>query len=235
MIMNRSGLPTYHYLVMNRKTMLKKKIIPLAVYIYRVDPAAQHPIQHRLGEELLKRSLAQEGITEYDLRRTKKGKPTICAPMEDPVREICYVSISHTDGFVVCAISKDRPVGVDGELPGGHRLSNSQMRRTEKKLLKKEFEPEGESLRQAADQQEAADRTRRFCERWTLAEAFGKMKGVGLAFSDGYDEIVAHPHETRCIDEGVVTVLAEGNSDEYLQVEWTEVRKNDGNFLPDYV
>lgn len=221
--MNRSGLPTYHYLEMNRKTMQKKKIIPLAVYIYRVDPAAQHPIQHRLGEELLKRSLAQEGITEYDLRRTKKGKPTICAPMEDPVREICYVSISHTDGFVVCAISKDRPVGVDVELPGGHRLSNSQMRRTEKKLLKKEFEPDNENLRQTADSQEAADRTRRFCERWTLAEAFGKMKGVGLAFSEGYDEIVMFPHETRHIENAVITVLTDGTAEERLTAEWKEI------------
>ena len=235
MINNRSGLPTYRYLEMNKNETIKSNHITLTIYVYRVEPSDAQPLQHRLGEALLKCVLANEGITTYDLRRSKKGKPLIYASEEDSAREICHASISHTSGYVVCAVSPDRPVGVDVERLDGHKLSNVQMRRTEKKLLKKEFEPENDLLKQTPGSQEAVERTRRFYERWTLAEAYGKMKGVGLSFSEGYDTIITCPHETCSIDDAVVTVLAEGKSEECLQAEWVEVRKNDGNFPLDFV
>lgn len=222
------------------KTILSKQI-PVTVYIYKSDPATTPGRQHELGQELLKTALINEGILQYELRRSKKGKPLIYAPgtlpdakrqdlqssydhaPEESPSEICHASISHTAGFVVCALCADRPVGVDVEIPGGHKLSASQMRRTEKKLLKREFETEPASVLAVADEPKLHDRTLRFYERWTLAEAFGKMKGAGLAFSEDYDAIIAHPHETRRFENAILTVLAEGAKQESLQIEWKEI------------
>ena len=220
---------------------MHKNMIPVTVYIYKTDPAVSSGIQHELGQKLLRTAVLNEGISEYELRRSKKGKPLVFAadsfsntdlPGEtgrmqphpaDSAREICYASISHTDGLVVCAICATRPVGVDAEAPDGHKLSLTQMRRTEKKLLKQEFEPGAETALAAAAKPLLRERTERFCERWTLAEAFGKMKGVGLAFSEGYNEIVACPHETKCTENSVITVLVSGEKTESLSVSWKEV------------
>lgn len=222
------------------KTIISKQI-PVTVYIYKSDPTTTPGQQHELGQELLKNALKNEGILQYELRRSKKGKPLIYAPgtLPDAKRqelqscssytaaespsEICHASISHTAGFVVCALCADRPVGVDVEIPGGHKLSASQMRRTEKKLLKREFETEPANVLIVADEPKLHDRTLRFYERWTLAEAFGKMKGVGLAFSERYDEIVTCPHEMRHIDNTIITVLAGGSAQERLTTEWKEI------------
>lgn len=211
---------------MSNTTILKH--IPVEVYIYKTDPAVAPGRQHELGETLLDHVLADNGITQYERIRTKKGKPLIYAPDHhsggaDRKPEICHVSLSHTPGYVICALCVERPVGVDVEILGGHRLSASQMRRTERKLLKQEFEPEFEATLAAADEQQLRERTDRFCERWTLAEAFGKMKGVGLAFSERYDEIVTCPHETRHIENAVITVLTDGTAEERLTAEWKEI------------
>lgn len=211
---------------MSNTTILKH--IPVEVYIYKTDPAVAPGRQHELGEMLLDHALADAGITQYERIRTKKGKPLVFAAGHPSVNadrgpEICHVSLSHTPGFVICALCLERPVGIDVEIPGGHKLSASQMRRTERKLLKQEFEPEFEATLAAADEQQLRERTDRFCERWTLAEAFGKMKGVGLAFSEGYDEIVTFPHETRHIENAVITVLTDGTAEERLTTEWKEI------------
>lgn len=211
---------------MSNTTILKQ--IPVEVYIYKTDPAVAPGRQHELGETLLDHVLADAGITQYERIRTKKGKPMIYAPDHhsggtDRKPEICHVSLSHTSGYVVCALCVERPVGIDVEIVGGHKLSASQMRRTEKKLLKQEFEPEFEATLAAANEQQLRERMGRFYERWTLAEAFGKMKGVGLAFSERYDEIVTCPHEMRHIDNTIITVLAGGSAQERLTTEWKEI------------
>ena len=204
------------------------KAIPVKVYIYKTAPALAPGRQHELGEILLDHALADAGITPYERIRTKKGKPLVYASDHQSANadrgpEFCHVSLSHTPGYVICALCVERPVGVDVEILGGHRLSASQMRRTEKKLLKQEFEPEFEATLAAADEQQLRERTCRFYERWTLAEAFGKMKGVGLAFSERYDEIITCPHETRHVENTIITVLAGGTAQERLATEWKEI------------
>lgn len=208
------------------KESIDLKPIPVTVYIYKTDPAVAPGRQHELGEMLLDHALADAGIMQYERIRTKKGKPLVFAaehPSDPNDRgpEICHVSLSHTPGYVICALCVERPVGVDVEILGGHRLSASQMRRTERKLLKQEFETEAALA--AANEQQLRERTCRFYERWTLAEAFGKMKGVGLAFSERYDEIVTCPHETRHVENTIITVLAGGSAQERLTTEWKEI------------
>ncbi|MBR6365161.1 MAG: 4'-phosphopantetheinyl transferase superfamily protein [Lachnospiraceae bacterium] len=209
------------------KDTIDQNTIPVTVYIYKTDSAVAPGRQHELGEMLLDHALADAGFTRYERIRTKKGKPLVYAttPAENADRgpEICHVSLSHTSGYVICALCVSRPVGIDIEIPGGHKLSVSQMRRTEKKLLKKEFEPEFEVALLPANEQLLRQRTIRFYERWTLAEAFGKMKGVGLAFSEGYDEIIRCPHEIRHIENTIITVLADGSEQEHLTIERKEV------------
>ncbi|MBR5349591.1 MAG: 4'-phosphopantetheinyl transferase superfamily protein [Lachnospiraceae bacterium] len=210
------------------RDLINRNPIPVTVYIYKTDVAVTPGRQHELGEMLLDHALADAGFSQYEKIRTKKGKPLVYASSHgaDPTGrgpEICHVSLSHTPGYVVCALCIDRPVGIDIEIIGGHRISATQMRRTEKKLLKQAFEPEFDAALAAADERALRDRTARFYERWTLAEAFGKMKGVGLAFSEGYDEIIACPHETWHMENTIITVLAGGSGQERLETDRKEV------------
>jgi len=208
---------------MNKTVSLKE--IPVTVYIYKISSNETNRRQHELGEKILREALQKGGIAEYELQRTKKGKPLVFAKntqgaVPNDIDEICHVSLSHTAGYVVCALCKERAVGVDVEVANGHRLSLTQMRRTEKKLLKKEFESKIDAAEPLPDARAIADRTCRFYERWTLAEAFGKMKGVGLSFSENYDTIAAYPHETKSIDDAIISVLALGTAQEVLTVKW---------------
>lgn len=63
--------------------------------------------EHIVSYALLRYGLAEEGITDYTIKRETGGKPYIEG-------EKMFFSIAHTQGLCTVAISK-RPVGVDCE------------------------------------------------------------------------------------------------------------------------
>lgn len=97
-------------------------------------------------------------FTELEITRNKYGKPFVGNGI--------YFNISHTRGFVCCAIS-DVPVGVDAELvrPVNTVLINKICNNNEKEALLSSDSTELE-----------------FFKYWTLKESYIKMLGVGLSF-----------------------------------------------------
>ena len=110
---------------------------------------------------LLEALQADWGIPGAQVEKTPRGKPYLAG------ENMPFISLSHTDGFVCCAVS-DVPVGVDCEHP--RRVSAGVMRRvcTEAEL---------------ADIHVAPDPAERFLQYWTLKESISKKRGVGLAES----------------------------------------------------
>jgi len=94
------------------------------------------------------------------------GKPSIDS--NDPkLRELSF-SLSHTQGFVACAVTKKMPVGIDVE-----RIDQSL---PAQEIADRYFsEEEVQQLRGFSNNL----RVVRFAELWTLKEAFLKALGVG--------------------------------------------------------
>lgn len=107
------------------------------------------------GELLLRALLAQEGIRAVP-ERLSTGQPVL------PGNE-AFVSISHCDDRVVCAVSRT-PVGIDIEKVRPIRPGMMERVCT------------AEELRYVRSGSE----TERFFEVWTAKEAYFKMKGTGI-------------------------------------------------------
>lgn len=118
-------------------------------------------------------------ISGAQLEKTALGKPYLLG------ESMPFISLSHTDGFVCCAVS-DSPVGVDCE--HSRHISEAVMRRvcTEAEL---------------ADILSAADPSAQFLQVWTLKESISKKRGVGLSepfrayeirFADGEPHCAGH-------------------------------------------
>lgn len=101
------------------------------------------------------------------------GKPSIKSA--DPRLSAMSFSLTHTRGFVACAITSDAPVGVDIEPVDQSQLSQIVADRFFSKK-------EASWLRQCSDK----SRSTRFTELWALKEAFLKATGVGLSGSLSY-------------------------------------------------
>ena len=117
---------------------------------------------HDAAYALLFEALAADwNISGVPVEKTALGRPYL------PGENMPFISLSHTDGFVCCAVS-DVPVGVDCERP--RRVSEGAMRRvcTEAEL---------------AEIQAAPDPASRFLQYWTLKESISKKRGVGLSES----------------------------------------------------
>ena len=101
----------------------------------------------------------------WRFRTNGHGRPEIAAPAS-PLR----FNLSHTNGLVVCLVSRGRAVGVDVEsLERAGRWVD---------LADRYFAPrEAAALRRV----NAAGRAVRFLEYWTLKEAYIKARGLGLA------------------------------------------------------
>jgi 4'-phosphopantetheinyl transferase len=92
------------------------------------------------------------------------GKPSIDS--NDPkLRELSF-SLSHTQGFVACAVTKKAPVGIDVE------RADPRMQEIADRYLTSE---EAQRLRGCSDEA----RSIRLTELWTLKEAFLKAAGIG--------------------------------------------------------
>ncbi len=121
---------------------------------------------------LVTRALARVTLSRYcdvpphrwRFRTSEHGRPEISSPAS-PLR----FNVSHTEGLVVCLVSRGREIGVDAEsLTGDRRWLD---------LAERFFAPaEARALREVP----AARRRRRFLEYWTLKESYVKARGRGL-------------------------------------------------------
>jgi len=97
------------------------------------------------------------------------GRPEILEPREE--RSLRF-NLSHTEGLVVCLVSRDREVGVDVEnrARGGDLLN----------VADRFFSPFEVKALRALPPEEQMDR---FFLYWTLKESYIKARGMGLAIS----------------------------------------------------
>jgi 4'-phosphopantetheinyl transferase len=95
------------------------------------------------------------------------GKPEVAG---DEASLGLRISLSHTRGFAVCAVSSVGLVGVDVEHAG---------RKAPLRISETCFAP---AEREALAALPEADRGGRFFEHWTLKEAFLKAVGLGLTY-----------------------------------------------------
>ncbi len=121
---------------------------------------------------LVTRALVRTVLSRYSgvpparwrFRTNEHGRPEIASPAS-PLR----FNVSHTDGLVVCFVSRGRELGVDAEHLGRDRRWLD--------LAERFFAPaEARALREVP----AAQRRLRFLEYWTLKESYVKARGRGL-------------------------------------------------------
>ena len=120
--------------------------------------AALHDAAYALLFDALR---ADWQIRASRVEKTALGRPYL------PGADMPFISLSHTRGFVCCAVSQ-APVGVDCE----------RYRRVTEGAMRRVCTPE-----ELADIAAAADPTARFLQYWTLKESISKKRGVGLSES----------------------------------------------------
>lgn len=126
-----------------------------------------------IAHDLLRRTLSEYSDLSPDKWRfttNEYGKPLIEGT--NPRLSSISFSLSHTRGFVACAITSGIPVGVDIESIDQSQLSQ---------FVADRFFSQREAswLRQCPEEL----RSSRFVELWTLKEAFLKAAGVGFSGS----------------------------------------------------
>ncbi|MGN0477824.1 MAG: 4'-phosphopantetheinyl transferase family protein [Hominenteromicrobium sp.] len=119
---------------------------------------ALHDAAYALLFEALEADWQVSGVR---VEKTALGQPYLAG------ENMPRISLSHTDGFVCCAVS-EKPVGVDCERP--RRVSEGAMRRVCTRA-------------ELADIHSAPDPAARFLQYWTLKESISKRRGVGLSES----------------------------------------------------
>jgi 4'-phosphopantetheinyl transferase len=127
--------------------------------------------QFLITRALIRTSLSnyfQVDPSRWQFARNSYGKPEIHHPDKAlPVR----FNISHSDGLVICGITRDCDIGVDVE---------DRQRTTRAALdgLSRYFSPqEIEDLRMLPEHEQK----QRFFDYWTLKESYIKARGKGLA------------------------------------------------------
>ncbi len=144
------------------------------------------------ADMLLRKALSEDyGINEEDISILEDE----CgAPYVDAIA--VRVSISHSGDYAVCAVSR-YPVGIDIEKirPISTRVSERTFSENEKKYLSCKGELSGEALLH-------------FFEIWTAKEAYGKMKGEGIALSDTVDTTTIQV-KREYFDGYVVSIVCE--------------------------
>ena len=101
----------------------------------------------------------------WRFRTNDHGRPEIGSPSST-----IHFNLSHTNGLIVCLVSRGREVGVDVEnLERANRWLD---------LSERFFAPRETAALRRVD---AAERATRFLEYWTLKESYVKARGLGLA------------------------------------------------------
>lgn len=114
--------------------------------------------QSALAQALMKHAARQLGFPSVKITRDEKG-----APITD-VKGL-YVSAAHTEGCCAAAASL-HPIGIDAEPIAALR----------EKVVKRLY-----SEKECAWMNAQSDKDKAFTMLWTLKEAYGKMRGVGLS------------------------------------------------------
>lgn len=114
--------------------------------------------QSALAQALMKRAVKELGFSAVQIMRSEKG-----APITD--QKGLYVSASHTEGCCAAAAAL-HPVGIDVESIAAAR----------EKVITRMF-----SKGEQAYLDSCGDRDLAFTKLWTLKEAYGKMRGIGLS------------------------------------------------------
>jgi 4'-phosphopantetheinyl transferase len=131
----------------------------------------ERPRQEYLAAHVLVRTTlsryADVAPEAWEFRTGPWGRPELVAP-NAPIR--LRFNLTHTDGLVACAVTRDRDVGIDAEARG--------RRPTTPDLADHFFAPaEAAALRALPEPMRSA----RFLDYWTLKEAYIKARGMGLA------------------------------------------------------
>jgi 4'-phosphopantetheinyl transferase len=140
---------------------------------YRVEDAR---LQYLVGRALVRTSLSRyadvaEGAWEFGANR--HGWPYVTEPASH--RDLRF-NLSHTDGLVACAVSRDCELGIDVET-------------IDRRLDVFELAPSVFAPAEVASLVETSPEERRdlfFCY-WTLKEAYIKARGIGVSLAlDGF-------------------------------------------------
>lgn len=121
---------------------------------------------HGLVRAALSRLAPQVAPAEWRFEKNRHGRPYISGP---PSPERLHFSLSHTDGFVACAVSSCERVGVDVEATD-RPVSHLEIARTF-------FSPAEHADLISLPPEQQRDR---FFDLWTLKEAYAKARGLGL-------------------------------------------------------
>jgi 4'-phosphopantetheinyl transferase len=134
-----------------------------------------------LAHALLAIALQSNGIADPRFRRGAFGKPEL-VPADDEPR--LRFNLTHTDGLVACAISRDHDVGLDAEALD-RRIDYAAIAR------------DHFAVSEQAALQRAPDKAETFMAFWTLKEAVAKSVGIGLAMPLAELEFTLDPLSVR--------------------------------------
>ena len=110
---------------------------------------------------------------DWRFRNNSYGRPEIAGP---EVGAPIYFNLTHTDGFIACAVSRKPTVGIDAE---DARNSRVPLEVADRFFSSSEVR-DLRTLRRSAQR-------RRFFEIWTLKESYIKGRGMGLSLPlDGF-------------------------------------------------
>lgn len=136
---------------------------------------ARHQNQYLLTRALVRTSLSayfQIEPAEWEFGKNGYGKPEISYPDSDlPIR----FNLSHSNGLVMCGITRDHDIGVDVE--DVERSTRAAIAGLSSYFSATEI--------MALDHLPAAQQKLRFFDYWTLKESYIKARGMGLAIPLG--------------------------------------------------
>lgn len=158
------------FLTAAERALLKREALTAA-------PAPCDAARQGLASRSMARVLVRAGLASLTgqppqsihINHARSGEPIVS--VDNDARAWC-VSISHTEGFVVCAFAEGRRLGVDTECLDRKAPFDALAGRY---FLASEYE--------AILAASGADKARRFFEAWTMKEAYAKSTGRGLLAS----------------------------------------------------
>lgn len=155
----------------SEKHSLKHELMPFfsKTRLGKIGRLMLNPQDSSLSEKHIS-ALEQSAAAELAICAAMKNSGRPFAPPDyaykesgQPTIQNGHISISHTEGYAACAISR-QPVGTDVER--GHTFSKAAAKRI--------LSPQEELLRESANADELLSRV------WTVKESFLKMTGEGI-------------------------------------------------------
>lgn len=190
-------------------------------YYGRIDGFRQEKVRRCRNEEDKRRSLLagyllQTGIKE--IKSAESGLPAEAAPLSLPYSfgvngkpyladyPDIYFNISHSGGYVICALSEEE-IGADIQ---EHRGVNS-------KLAERFFSKEDKELLKRHSKIYGGEEDELFCRIWAVKEAHMKLTGRGMA--EGLDTTSVYFDRTEGVStRGIVKTHGPKKRDAYFRV-----------------